>query len=270
MRPLWILRGLSARASDCRQHAPPDSSFEAGLGAGWSVRCELASASLSAAFEPMDPRPVLYATTAADQTHSVKVDLPGDDDRFRSSGYNYGLPHTAGIWLKASAPGASARLELLESTQTKSFHLTSSWQHCALTTVIPYGDFTRLTRRTLPAAGTIWFGDPREGETRPVMGGAAANGTRATSTARRHFLRPRRRPFCTRRGRCPDGAVLRYPSLTATRRSQVQPASQEELRIESPTGRALQSDRPHRHCPPVCRCRCSKCLPGRPIPGTSL
>jgi hypothetical protein len=221
----------------------PDSSFEAGLGAGWSVRCELASASLSAAFESMDPRPVLDATTAADQKHSVKVDLPGAGSVTISSPlvrYNYGLPHTAGIWLKASVPGASARLELLESTQTRSFQLTSSWQHCALTTVIPYGDFTRLTvTANMPAAGTIWFdaADLRESDQ-----GAPTAGEPPQTELVLHVDRPGGIFFDgeaaivhVAAANAPEGAVLRAFVLDLyghTSELKPQPASQEELRIE--------------------------------------
>jgi hypothetical protein len=164
----------------------PDSSFEAGLGAGWSVRCESYSACTSTALEFVDPRPALDAAAAADRKRSIRATLPCAGFLTITSPlvpYNYGRRHTASIWLKASMPGASARLELLGATESQFFPLTTSWERCALTTVIPYGEATRLTvtaatpeaasGRANSCAGTIWFGAAElreEGQEAPAAG----------------------------------------------------------------------------------------------------
>jgi hypothetical protein len=227
----------------------PDSSFEAGLGAGWNVRCT-ADAARMGLVEFLDPRAALDATTAADGKCSMRVALPCAGSVIISSPlvlYHYGRAHTASIQLKADAPGATARLELMGAAQSKSFHLTTSWQRCALTTAIPYGEATRLTVVVdIPeagadaagdGAGTIWFGaaDLREGDQKPPAGEPpqvelALRVDRPGGI----FFDDEAAVVHVATANAPDGAALRASVLDLygrTTQLKPQPASQAELTV---------------------------------------
>lgn len=139
----------------------PDGSFEAGLGGGWTARAGLGNAQESTKFEDEDPRPKIDTTTAADQNKSVKVLLPCAGCVWFSSplvAYNYGRIHTASAWLKSDVQGATARIEIKGSPQVKDFRLTNAWQRFSFSTVVPFGDASRvMITEVLPGPGAAWI-----------------------------------------------------------------------------------------------------------------
>ncbi|HEY3333050.1 MAG TPA: hypothetical protein VGK19_23660 [Capsulimonadaceae bacterium] len=149
----------------------PDASFEAGFSGGWAARLDGTGHAGSGPFAFADPRPSLDSTTAFDQKQSLKVTLPYPGSASLTSplvSYNYGRVYTASIAMKASADGASARIQMAGSDKFKDVTLTTSWQRFSLSAPIPFGTATRLSvRATSRTAATIWFdaADLHEGDT---------------------------------------------------------------------------------------------------------
>lgn len=133
-------------------------SFEAGVSFGWSARFE---GPMRHAFA--DPRPKVDGTTARVGRQSLRCDIPeGDSAEVQSGvfGFNYGRPHTASVWLKASEADTPVQINLANTDISANVSVGTQWQRFTVSGVMPFKDFARLRLHCQAPEGgagrTLW------------------------------------------------------------------------------------------------------------------
>ncbi|NUQ00465.1 MAG: hypothetical protein HUU35_11490 [Armatimonadetes bacterium] len=135
-------------APPLRGNLLPNGSFEAGLGAGWSVRVRGAALPwVAARSEFADPRAVV-AAGGADGQQALQVTIPPQMAALIASprvAYRYGHPYTASVALKSDREVA-VELEL-EGGPKANVRVGNRWQRHEVSGLMPYGHQTRLWLR---------------------------------------------------------------------------------------------------------------------------